>query len=424
MKYKFEHFSLIAILFCFIASSCGNQKFLRSHSLSPEKPRKRVFDEYMVVKNKFNFLKQNYKIQEDFDNLSYELSSILQQSPDRSLIRAFRQWVYHLNDTLSYPYKYNKEHKAIMLDTVERKPNGLQKWLYNKVGSGPMILDTALTRRTAESMQRFLNQKSYFNAEVSYDIRKVRHRAIVTYNIKTGMPLLIDTVSWLSKDTLIKEILEDIKGLTVLKPRATISSNNLSLEKKRLTLAIRNRGYYNFNWNYIVIQADTANAVKVNAHKKSMFNKNFEQGEPRAKIYLEVLPFSDTSISHPIYNICNVYITPNDLILKAHQKRVIKKDSFFVVERTIRDRQKILVLKGDDIIQPKDIIRKEKIRKNGEKIRWVERSVPRLKKVTLNSRNDILPGDKVIHIILRKIVKNKKDEEANVKQKKKKYLKT
>jgi outer membrane protein assembly factor BamA len=427
MKYKFEHVSffmpLLAIsLLCLLASSCGNQKFLKSHSASAERPRKRAFDEHMVVKNKLNFMKQSYKIQEDYDNLWYEISTIVQQTPDRSVVKGFRQWVHHLNDTLSLPYRYNKKEKRIGLDTINRKSNGLQKWLHTKVGTKPIILDTLLTKRTAESMQRFLNQKSYFDAKVTYEIKKVKHKAFVTYNIQTGMPLLIDTVFWYSKDSAMREILEDIKGVTLLKPRTPISLNNLADEKKRLTLAIRNRGYYDFNWNYIVVQADTANSKKVRAKKKPLFGGILEQGEPRAKTYLEVLSYSDTSVIHPQYKICNVYITPNEFLLKAHQKRKIKKDSFFIVERTLKNRQQKVLLKGQDIMQPNDVLLKEKVFKSGKKTRLVERSVPRFKKISLRSRIDILPNDRLVHIILRKIVRTKDGKQASLQEQRNTYF--
>ncbi len=420
MKYKFYLFFL-SIIFCLACSSCGNRKFLKNHSLSAEKPRKRVFDEFMVVNNKLNFLEQNYKIQEDFDNLWYELSTVIRQTPDKSFIKGFRQWVYHANDTLAIPFKYSKKHHAILPDTVRRKSNGLKKWLHNKVGTSPVILDTALTRKTAESMKRFLNNKSYYHAEVTYNIIKKNHRAIVNYNIKTGMPLLVDSIHFFSKDSLIQNIIEDIKGLTVLKPRSNLSLSNLNEEKNRLTLAIRNRGYFDFNMNYIVFQADTVNAIKVKPVKAKLFEKNPEQGEPRANLYLEVLPYSDTTVLHPVYSIANVFITPNEYILKAHQKRKIKKDSFIVVERTIKKRQKKILLKGDDIMLPDDILLKEEIKNNGEKIRWVERSLPRFRKVTLHERNDMLPEDKIVHIILRKIIKNKNGENASFQQERKSH---
>lgn len=406
MKYKIERFYSICLLFCLVISGCGNKKYLKSHSKSPEQPRNRVFDEYMVVKNNIEFVKQKYKIQEDSDNLWYELSTIIKQIPDRSIVKGFRQWVYHLNDTLVVPYKYNRKKRLILPDTIYRKSNGLQRWLHNKVGIPPVVLDTNLTRETAASMRDFLNQKAYFSADVDYKITYKKHKATVTYYVKTGMPTLVDTVTLVSQDSAIQAIIEDVKGLTNLKPGTPLSFYNTKLERQRIASAIRNRGYYDFKGNYITFKVDTVNTTKVAPKGGGLFGGPLEQGEPRGHVYLEVLPYSDTSITHPKYTICNVYITPNEYILKAHQKRKIKKDSFFIVERTLVDRQKKIRLKGDDIMQPGDSLLKEHVI-NGKKIRVVQRDVPVFKKMTLTSRADFLPEDRLVHIILRKIVMDK-----------------
>lgn len=406
MKYKFEHLSCIFLLLCILMSSCGNRKFLKSHSKSVEKPRVRIFDEYMVAKNQINFLKQKYKIQEDSENLYYEMSSIIQQVPDRSVIKGFRQMVYHLNDTLSIPYKFDRDSLKILPDTVRRKSNGLQRWLHQKVGYGPVVMDTAKTRTTVKNMRAFLNQKGYYNAEVSSHVDYKNHRAFITYNIKTGMPILIDTVVLLSKDTLIKDILEQMKPLTFLKPGVRASVESMNKERGRLELAIKNRGYFEFTKNYIVFRIDTVNARKVAPKSGGLFNSNPEQGEPRANIYVEVLPYSDTSIMHSKYKVCNVLITPNEYILKAYKVRKIKKDSFFIVERTLKDREKRIVLKEGDIQLPEDTLIKKKTI-GGKELRIVKRSLPRFKKITLNNRSEIQENDKLVHIILRKIVRNK-----------------
>lgn len=422
MRYKLFLFRFCTLFFFLLATSCGNQRYLKSHSESAEKPHKRVFDEYMVAKNKINFEKQKYTIEEDSETLWYELASIIRQNPDVSIAKGFRQWVYHLNDSVSVPYKYNRKQVAIVPDTIHRKTNGFSRWLHTKVGTAPIILDTALTKKTAESMQHYLIQKAYFNAKVTYNIQKVKHKAFVTYNVKTGMPLLVDSVQWFSKDSMLHDIANDIKSLTVLKEGTPLSLNSLTEEKRRLTLAIRNRGYYDFNWNYIVAVADTVNATKITAQKPKLFSSEMEQGEPRAKVYVEIMPYSDTTILHPQYKICNVYITPNEVILKAHQKRVIKKDSFFVVERVLKERKKIVLLKSNDLLLSEDSIVREKEFKNGTKWRWVQREVSRVKKLTLDNRSDLLPEDKIVHIILEKILKSKNGGELSLAEKRKSYF--
>jgi outer membrane protein assembly factor BamA len=387
-----------------------------------KKPRVRIFDEHMIVKNSINFLKQKYKIQEDSENLYYEMYSILQQVPDRSVIKGFRQTVYHLNDTLSIPYKFNRDSLQILPDTIHRKSNGLQRWLHKKVGYGPVIMDTSKTSITVRNMRVFLNQKGYYNAEVSSEVKYKNHKAFVSYNIKTGMPILIDTVILMSKDTLVQDILEEVKSLTVLKPGVRASVESMNKERGRLELAIKNRGYFEFTKNYVVFRIDTVNAKKVKPKHGGLFNNNPEQGEPRANIYIEVLPYSDTSITHPKYNICNVMISPNEYIVKAYQIRKIKKDSFFIVERTLKDREKRIVLKEGDIKLPGDSLISTKPTIGGKELRIVQRSLPRFKKVTLNSRSEIQENDKLVHIILRKIVRNKDGSPTTEAQRRRTYF--
>ncbi|MFK7797713.1 MAG: BamA/TamA family outer membrane protein [Aureispira sp.] len=404
MKDRLELCCLLCCVLLMLLGSCGNRKYLQRHSKSTEQPHKRVYDEHWVVKNKLNLDQQNYKIQEDADNLWTEISTIIQQNPSNNFLRT---WLYYNNDTLAVKYTFDRTAQSILPDTIRRKANGFRAWLHNTIGKAPTVLDTMLTRKTANSMRNFLHQKAYFHAKIDYNIRYKRHKAIVEYTIQTGKPLLIDQVAMNSQDSSIQVILERIASQTVLKQGEPLSLEKLTEEKRRITLAIRNQGYYEFNWNYIDIKADTANARKITASGAGLFDGPVEQGEPRANLYLEVLPFSDTMIHHPRYKVNNVFITPNEFLLKVHQKRQVKQDSFFVVERTRLDRIRRVVLEPEEVMQEQDSLLREWITPKGKRLRIIRRSMPRVKKMTLRSRSEIQTNDRLTHIILRKAVINR-----------------
>lgn len=410
----------LGCLLLIFGSSCGNHKYLKSHSKSAEQPRQRVYDELMVIKNKIDLDQQKYKIKDE-ELLEYEISTIIQQTPDRSILRGIRQAIHHANDTLSIRYKYNRKARAIVPDTIRRVPNGFRGWIRDKLGKAPVVLDTTLTHETATSMLNFLHQKAYFDAKVSYTVDTQRHKASVTYRIETGMPILVDSVFFTSKDSVIQQVLQQIHPQTILKPGQPLSLENLTQEKQRLALAIRNEGYYDFSWNYILIQADTVNARNVPPSGGGWFKGPLEQGEPRANVYVEVLPHSDTMIHHPRYRICNVFITPNEIILKAHQRRRIEMDSFFVVERTLKDRYRRVVLRPDEAEEPDDVMIRSWTNRQGELLRLVKRSQPRVKKMTFSSRADLEEGDQLVHIILRKTVKNRDGSPVTDQQRRQKY---
>lgn len=417
MKNRLELCCLLLCLCTLLLGSCGNKKYLKSHSKSPERPRKRVFEEHLVVRNKLNLDQQNYKIQEDADNLWTEISTIIQQVPSGNF---FRTWMHHITDTLSVKYTFDREAQLILPDTIRRKDKKFRSWLHRTIGKAPVILDTTLTEKTAVSMRNFLHQKAYFDAKVAYNIRYKRHKAIVEYTINTGRPILIDSLFMTSKDSAMQAILNRIKSQTVLKKGVPISLENLTEEKRRITLAIRNQGYYEFNWNYIIVEADTANAREVPPSGAGWLDGPMEQGEPRANIYLEVLPFSDTTINHPRYKINDVYITPNEFVLKVHQRRQIKQDSFFVVERTRLDRVRRVVLQPEDVMQEEDSLLRERETPKGKTLRIVKRSMPRVRKITLRSKKEMKSNDRLVHIILRKAVINRDGTRGTAQQVKKK----
>lgn len=407
-------------LLLILGSSCGNHKYLKSHSKSVDHPQQRVYDELMVIKNKINLDQQKYKIKDE-ELLEYQISTIIRQTPDHSILGGIRQAIYHANDTLSIRYVYDRKVHAIVPDTIRRVPNRFRSWVGNKLGKAPVVLDSVLTNETAESMRNFLHQKAYFDAKVTYTVKTRNHKASVEYHIETGMPILVDSVTFSSKDSTIQRILEQIRPQTILEQGSPLSLENLTKEKQRLALAIRNQGYYNFSWNYILIQADTANARKVAPSGGGWFNGPLEQGEPRANVYVEVLPHSDTMINHPRYRVCNVFITPNEVILKAHQRRRIEMDSFFVVERILKDRYRRVLLKPNDAEEPDDIPLRSWTNRQGQLLRLVKRSKPRIKKVTLNSRTELEEGDRLVHIILRKTIKNRDGSPATNQQRRQKY---
>lgn len=395
---------LLLVLFMF--SSCGNLKYLKVESTEGE-PHKRKFVDHWVHKNKIKYAKQAYDLGEDAENIDYELQSTILQQPDKSPLKGFRKFIYHTTDSVSVRYVFDKQANEYVADTVRRQQRAVKLWLHNSLGSPPTIYDSTLTQRTQKSMLSLLHQRAFFDAQVTYDIQFKRHKTFITYHIVTGKPLLIDSLQYYSKDTVLQEIIRSIQPSTLLKKDAILTAELVAAEKQRITLAVRNQGYFDFTWKYIVAQADTVNARKVDPVKGGLFAAN-QQGEPRANVYMEILPYSDTSIMHPKYKICNVYITPNEFILKPHQQRKIYKDSFFIIERITSEKVKtIRLFKGASLLPTDTIVKTIPHKQYTTYV--VKRNIKRFKRVTLRDLNEMQPNDRWVHTVLRKKYTQEKD---------------
>ncbi|MBK8082010.1 MAG: BamA/TamA family outer membrane protein [Saprospiraceae bacterium] len=192
--------------------------------------------------------------------LAGELEQILIQKPNERILYLIpREWVYLVN--------------AQKGDTTS-----LDKGLRN-IGQKPVFYDESISSATSEEMMKFLrNDRGYFDAEVDYSIDEksgVRSHKnsfgtyISTYN-KVTVNYIIDlkerytihTINYVCADTGIMKIIQQNLQSSHVKKGDYYNSGNFNLEKSRLTLDLQNRGYINFNTNFIDIVADSNKTTK------------------------------------------------------------------------------------------------------------------------------------------------------------------
>lgn len=379
----------IPVVFIFLMGlgACQNAKFLEAHSKATNK-HKRVFDEYLVVKNRIEINKkkknkkkngpilcadsvlvnvQNHEIASDIAYSIYsDLYAMLRQKPNKVFLwgRPFL-WAHNVADTLKIKYVYDPNFsytndsglvvkggirpdtlnikKVIATehgDSIVYKKGRLRKFFMTKVGEPPVIFDSTESRITARSMQNYLIQKGFLDAKVGFIADIKRYKARVSYYYFTGAPLLIDTVIFESVDPAMKKIMEEVKPQSALKAGNPLDKSAFMLEKTRLTQEVRNRGYYHFDLNRINYAADT-----VNVTKPDTLTKNKKDGiveSKRAAIYVIILPESDSTVNHTQYFIRDVYIVPDPPERPIHAlKRKYPMDTTFVVLRPPRKKQEV-----------------------------------------------------------------------------------
>ena len=370
-----------------VLSACNSpQLYLKAHSGLNNK-RKKVYDEHLLVKNsilinkaKLNSKKnnpivcddsvliypQNYFLESDLSsNMYYDMYAMLRQKPNRTfLLSRPNLYIYNLSDTMKVKYRYDKKFNweraegewikgGIKADTITKlrknsKPRKFRKFLMNRIGEAPVIFDSTKAEQTVKSMQNYLIQKGFLDAKVGYKVNYKNYKAFVAYHYSTEKPIIIDTVVFQSEDPSIASIMNELASESDLRKGETMNKTNFQLEKTRLTSEIRNRGYYNFNWNYINFFADTTNATKLDiVEYKGFFGKQKsrkmgEQGEKRVQIYVNVNTPSDTVKAHTQYSIKNVYIVLDEPKIELHKySRKYEMDSSYIALRPPRKNAEI-----------------------------------------------------------------------------------
>ncbi len=137
------------------------------------------------------------------------------------------------------------------------------RWLRN-LGQPPVIYDPELTDASRRQLRQALINRGYMDAEVTVDtiLRPDRKRAIVNYNIHTGAPHTIKSLSLNIPDSAINEILRRDSALFAIPADSLFDRNRLDQLRASVTERLRNHGYYTFSREYISFTADTVAGSK------------------------------------------------------------------------------------------------------------------------------------------------------------------
>ena len=243
--------------------------------------------EYLVSKVKIEFVKdtaQSAKNQLDYAKKE-ELQNIIKQKPNKKLFG-----VFSLATNL---YAYGK-----------RKDNWFRRWIM-KMGDEPIILDSSKTLNTTNQLRISLIKNGYFLNETKDSIiitDSSKRKATVNYYIKLNQPYVVkDTITWNIRDSKIAKTIVNSSKNSKIEIGKNYNENSLTQERVRLETNMKNKGYYNFDKQFVTFDIDSNNL-----NKKVKINVNVDN--PKRK---EITPLgNDTLIRYPHrkYSIQDIYI--------------------------------------------------------------------------------------------------------------------
>lgn len=165
-----------------------------------------------------------------------EISKYIKQRPALDILNV-RAWLWLHSD----PNQDNVWHK-------------LMRW----AGTPPTLLDTTLTRRSAQNIEAYVASRGFFGAEEEYSfhLNPDKQTAQVTYTTIQGAPYRIAEVEYNIEDDYIAKLIQT-DTLSGIRVGNILDINALGEERTRITDILRGEGYYNFAENKIEFQVDT-----------------------------------------------------------------------------------------------------------------------------------------------------------------------
>ncbi|MEG2078573.1 BamA/TamA family outer membrane protein [Chryseobacterium sp.] len=147
-----------------------------------------------------------------------------------------------------YAYNATKEPK---------KEKGLRYWLKYKFGEEPVLLGDVDREFNKDIIVNYSENKGYFNAKAKYDTVSKNKKAQVIYTLNPGAQYLISNVNFLQDSSLINQEIQALKEKTLLKPGNPFDLDVIKSERQRIDDGLKDKGFYYFNPDNIIIQADS-----------------------------------------------------------------------------------------------------------------------------------------------------------------------
>ncbi len=187
---------------------------------------------YLLNRNKIDI--------DEADVKAHELRSYVRQQPNRRILGFYR---FHLN-----VYQF----------ADRGRETRIRSWMKNTIGEPPVIYNPALVDQTIRQFELFMQNKGYFNVDISHDVSFRGKKATVNYDIQANKPYTIHNIDYSVNDPhLARFVLADtVNSLMVRDER--YDADLLQKERQRITRSLKEEGFFNFSRDYIFFQLDSA----------------------------------------------------------------------------------------------------------------------------------------------------------------------
>lgn len=171
--------------------------------------------------------------------LATELTSLTRPRPNRKFLGIrFKLWIYNLAGN----------------PTSETSFRGKLK---NKTGEPPVLLSEVSLTRNADILQNYLQNKGFFQAEVTGDTTVKHKKARATYKVNTGKQYIIDTIRYEMDSSFLGNTIRQTEKQTILKRGEPYSLDVIKLERERIDAYLKDNGFYYFNPEYLMVETDS-----------------------------------------------------------------------------------------------------------------------------------------------------------------------
>jgi outer membrane protein insertion porin family len=176
--------------------------------------------------------------------------------------------------------------------------------LLRKNGEPPVLLSAVDLEHNEKVLQSSLENRGWFKAKVQGDTTVRRKKARAVYHVQTGPQYTINQVQFSDDTSSLQRTINEVVDKTFLKAGEPFDLALIKGERERLDVHLKEKGFYYFDPDFLIIQADTT------------------IGDNKVNLFVKVKPETPVQ-AREIYKINDVYIY-SQFGLRANQSDTTK----------------------------------------------------------------------------------------------------
>ncbi|WP_375417269.1 BamA/TamA family outer membrane protein [uncultured Hymenobacter sp.] len=137
------------------------------------------------------------------------------------------------------------------------KEKGIGKFLADKLGEPPVLLSQVQIQPTKDLMVNRLQNRGYFRAAVTHEVKTQDKTAQVNYTANTAQVYKIKEVNFPAGDSAVLAAIRGTQGGSLLKVGDPYDLNVLTQERVRIDAVLKNQGFHYFTPDLLLFEVDS-----------------------------------------------------------------------------------------------------------------------------------------------------------------------
>lgn len=223
-----------------------------------------------------------------------------------------------------------------------KKPKGLRNWLRTKLGEPPVLMSDVKLQTNINVLQSYLISKGYLQASVTGEPVVKGKTGKMVYDAFTRDRYKLNEIHFPSEPTALDNLIRRSAQRTLLKTGDYYDIDVFTAERERIDNILKQRGYYFFNPDYLLMQVDST------------------IGDNTANVYVKIKDLTPLEALKP-YRINEINIYPNynlrqDSVIRNTNPLVYKDFNIYDPKNTYKPRlfDRLVFFNKDELYNRRD----------------------------------------------------------------------